>query len=42
MAPVVKYYVHEHNRPKFVRFHVDSEYPVGDSSFNEDKDVSYL
>ena len=42
MTPVVKYYVHEHDRPKFARFWIEDEYPVGDSNFNEDKDVSFL
>ena len=34
MAPVVKYYVHEADGPKFVRFWVEDEYPVDDVDFS--------
>jgi len=34
MAPVLKYYVKEWNRPRFVRFWVTDEYPVADDEFN--------
>jgi hypothetical protein len=30
MAPVLKYFVKEWDRPKYVRFWIIDEYPVGD------------
>lgn len=33
MAPVVKYYVHEHDGPKYVRFWMEDEYPVDVEDF---------
>lgn len=46
MSPVLKYYVHEDKDakkpPKYARFWVDKEYPIGDDNFNTDKDVSFL
>lgn len=39
--PIVKYYVHEESRPKFVKFWNKLDYDEG-HEFDEGKDVSFL